>query len=53
MTKGSTETDIYKFQDFTKDNFIELVPGVNTLEFKSGVMEQTQCKIHIFEYHLG
>lgn len=53
MTKGSFETDIYEFQDFTKDNFIELAPGVNTLEFKSGVMEQTQCKIHIFEYHLG
>ena len=53
MIKGDIETDIYAYQDFEKDNFIELKPGRNTLEFKSGVMEDTLCKVHIFEYHLG
>ena len=53
MIKDDIETDIYAYQDFEKDNFIELKPGRNTLEFKSGVMEDTLCKVHIFEYHLG
>lgn len=53
MIKNDIETDIYAYQDFEKDNFIELKPGRNTLEFKSGVMADTLCKVHIFEYHLG
>jgi hypothetical protein len=53
MIKNDIETDIYAYQDFEKDNFIELKPGRNTLEFKSGVMSDTLCKVHIFEYHLG
>lgn len=53
MIKDNIETDIYSYQDFEKDNFIELSPGQNTLEFKSGVSTNTLCKVHIFEYHLG
>ncbi len=53
MFKNNVETDIYGYQDFERDNFIQLAPGRNTLEFKSGVMENSVCKVHIFEYHLG
>ena len=31
MIKEEIETDIYSYQDFEKDNFIELSPGQNTL----------------------
>lgn len=53
MRLANTMIDVYGDQDFEKDNFIYLNPGLVTLEFKSGVVTQTLCKVRIYEYHLG
>ena len=45
--------DIYRFQDFDKENLLWIEPGAIEFEFKPGVSEQTICKIKIFEYYLG
>lgn len=53
LIQGSSETDIYSKQDFSKDNFLFLPPGESEIFFDPGVREKCECDISFSEEYIA
>lgn len=55
MTKtvNGITTDIYQYQDFSCDNFLELDVGSFNIRFRPGVADESLCKVHYLEMYEG
>ena len=53
MTENGQTRNIYHEQDFTRDNFLKVDPGLFEIEFKPGVSESILCRVILTEVFTG
>lgn len=55
MTKtiNGVTTDIYQYQDFSCDNFLELDVGTYRIRYRPGVADKSLCKVQFLEMYEG